>query len=237
MTINPYAQAILDYFNFQPRVKLVIDTSYGILEEMPLEVLFRGEEDFSSLENYALNLCRGKVLDVGAGVGACSLALQNRDFDVTALEVETTLAEIMVKRGIKKVVCKDIFEYQGRSFDTILMMMNGLGLVGTIQGLEIFLEHAKQLVSPSGQILLDSSDISYFYDDKARPEAHYFGEIGYRYQYQDKKGEWFKWLYVDPGKLQEITNSHGWYTQILYADETDQYLARLILSESIDTGD
>ena len=234
MTISPYAQAILDYFNYQPRVKLLIDTSYGVVEEMPLEVLFRSEEDFSSLETYALNLCRGKVLDAGAGVGACSLALQNRDFDVTALEMEETLTDIMVKRGLKKVVCKDIFEYSGHDFDTILMMMNGLGLVGTVQGLKLFLEHAKEMISPSGQILLDSSDISYFYQDTDKPDEHYFGEISYRYEYQDKKGEWFSWLYIDPGKLQEIASQHGWYTQILYTDETDQYLARLILAESMD---
>lgn len=236
MAINPYAQAVLDYFNFQPRVKLFIDTSYGIREEMPLKVLFRDEEDFSSLETYALNLCRGKVLDAGAGVGACSLVLQQRDFDVTALEIEPTLAEIMVKRGVKKVLCENIFELKEHRFDTILMMMNGLGLVGTIGGLKKFLEHAKQLVSTSGQILLDSSDISYFYEDKTWPASHYFGEIGYRYQYKDQKGAWFNWLYIDPAKLREIARDHGWYAQILYVDETDQYLARLILADSFDEG-
>lgn len=236
MATSPYAQAILDYYRYQPRVKLLIDTSYGVVEEMPLGVLFREEADFSSLETYALNLCRGKVLDAGAGVGAFSLVLQNREFDVTALEVEPALAQIMKERGVKNVVCENIFNYRGHNFDTVLMMMNGLGLVGTIQGLKIFLEHAKELISPSGQILLDSSDISYFYEGKSRPESCYFGEIGYRYQYKDNIGEWFNWLYIDPGKLQETARQHGWYAQILYGDETDQYLARLIPADSINGG-
>lgn len=234
MAISPYSQAVLDYYNYQPRVRLLIDTSYGMQEEMPLEVLFRNEEDCSPLETYAMNLCRGRVLDIGAGVGASSLILQKRGLDVTALEVEATLADIMVKRGVKKVVCSSIFNYNEKGFDTILMMMNGLGLVGTIKGLNTFLEHAKQLVSPSGQILLDSSDISYFYEGKTRPDTNYFGEIGYRFQYKDRKGEWFSWLYIDPEKLQEIARDHGWYAQILYVDETDQYLARLILADTID---
>ena len=234
MAESPYAQAILDYYNFQPRVKLMIDTTYGVIEEMPLEVLFREEEDFTSLETYALNLCRGKILDAGAGVGACSLALQKRDFNVTALEVEPVLVEIMKTRGVEKVLCSNVFDYRGDSFDTILMMMNGLGLVGTIAGLKKFLEHAKQLVTPSGQILLDSSDISYFYENIPRPATHYFGEIGYRFRYKDQEGEWFNWLYIDTETLKKIARDKGWYAQILYVDETDQYLARLILAETID---
>ena len=230
MTISPYAQAIRDYFNYEFKAKLLLDTSYGIQEEMPVETLFRNEDDFTALETYALSLCRGKILDVGAGVGASSLVLQNRGFDLTALEVEAPLAEIMMERGIQKVICKNVFEYEEQNFDTVLMMMNGIGLVGTIQGLKDFLEHSKKLVSPSGQILLDSSNISYFYQDRGKPGAHYFGEIGYCYQYQDKKGKWFNWLYIDSERLQDIAWQHGWYAQILYEDETDQYLARLRLT-------
>lgn len=74
---------------------------------------------------------------------------------------------------------------------------------------------------------MDSSDISYLYEDNPLPVNKYFGELLYQYEYKGVLGDSFNWLYIDQQKLTEIANSTGWICQIIFADETDAYLARL----------
>lgn len=227
--MSPFSQAMIDYYYGATKGKLWVETSYGTKEVMPFNALFRSEEDFSDLELFALSLCHGKVLDIGAGVGAYAIVLQNRGLKVLALEIEQAMVNIMIDKGVKQAVSKNIFDFESEPFDTLFMMMNGIGLVGTIAGLEKFLEKAKSLMFPDGRLLLDSSDISYLYQDLKKPQDRYFGEVSYRYIYNEQQGNWFNWLYIDAAQLQIVGNKMGWNVQVLFTDETDQYLARLSL--------
>jgi len=125
-------------------------------------------------------------------------------------------------------VNKAIFEFKGHKFDTILLLMNGIGVVGTLSKFEKFLNHLKNLLHKNGQVLFDSSDIRYLYKETELTADHYYGEINYQFQYEDQKGKWFKWLYIDPELLIDLSEKHRWKAQILYQDTHDQYLARLI---------
>ena len=227
---SPLAAASLDFYNKESVEKLWIETNYNTTEEMPTEVFFRDKDSFYELEYDALEICNGTVLDIGAGVGSHALFLQAHGFDVTALEIDVDLIKIMKERGVEKTICEDVYQLAGRKYDTLLLLMNGIGLVGDLSGLEKFLIHAKTLLNEGGQLLFDSSDITYlFVDDVPMPTTHYFGEIKYRYLYKEQKGEWFSWLYIDQEKLKEIAESIGWVVQILADDGHDQYLARLTL--------
>lgn len=227
---SPLSAASLDFYHKETIEKLWIETNYNTTEEMPTEVFFRDEDSFYELEYDALEICNGTVLDIGAGVGSHALFLQEQGFDVTALEMDKDLVKIMRARGVENVICEDVYKLEGKKYDTLLLLMNGIGLVGDLQGLEKFLIHAKTLLNDDGQILFDSSDISYlFVDDVPMPTTHYFGEIKYRYLYKEQRGEWFSWLYIDQEKLKEIAAQHGWAVQILADDGKDQYLARLTL--------
>ncbi len=229
--MTPFSSAILDYFKQSGKKKLWIETSYGTREEMPVDVYFRSPLAFTTLEHLAVNLCEGSILDVGACAGAMTLDLQQKGFDVTGLEIENTLVNIMKERGVNNAMHANIFDIKAKRFDTILMMMNGIGLVGNMGGLEKFLIHAKSLITNHGQLLLDSSDITYLYEDMPMPSDRYFGEISYRYCYGRQKGNWFDWLYVDADKLTQVASAMGWMVEVVYTDEYDQYLARLILNE------
>jgi len=132
----------------------------------------------------------------------------------------------MQERGVKNPQLQDFFQVKEK-YDTLLFMMNGIGLTGTLQGFEMFLEKAKSLLKPKGQLLFDSSDISYLYDDMPMPTNQYFGEISYCYEYKKEKGNWFNWLYIDPTTLQRLSKQHGWNCKIVFHDEDDQYLAQL----------
>ncbi len=220
-------QALFDFYHHLPLSKLWIHNKYGRKEEMPVSHYFRKEEDMPELELIALQECRGKVLDIGAGAGCHSLPLQLAGLDVTALEVSAKAAEVMKLRGVTKIVQEDIFQFTSDGFDTLLLLMNGIGLTGNIDGFTQFLQHAKTLLNAGGQLLFDSSDVAYLYDNKVFAMENYYGEIMYRYEYKKQKTDWFTWLYIDRHTLRQIAEKEGWQTEILCEDEYDQYLAKL----------
>ncbi|WP_258103346.1 bifunctional 2-polyprenyl-6-hydroxyphenol methylase/3-demethylubiquinol 3-O-methyltransferase UbiG [Marinoscillum sp. MHG1-6] len=221
-----HGQAIYDYYRGEDDKALILHNSYGEPEEMPVEVFFREEEDFSTLEHLALIECQGKVLDLGAGAGAHALVLQAKGFDVTALENSPGCVEVLKQSGMSNVIHTDYQKHLDK-YDTVLALMNGLGLAGTLAGVPRFLEKCMDLLHPKGQLLIDSSDISYLYEDGLQKPSGYYGEIKYRYEYQDEKGDWFNWLYLDQDSLLKITTKMGLFAEILHTDEQDQYLARI----------
>lgn len=222
-------QAIHDHYYKKPEHQLWINNQYGPHEEMPVEAYFREEDDMPDIEWLALNECRGDILDIGAGAGGHVLLLQERGFDVTALEISDLASAVMKARGVNKVITADIFEYQEQQYDTLLLLMNGIGLTGTLLKLKAFLQHAKQLLKPGGQLLFDSSDIAYLYEGKLPENGPYYGEIQYQYQYNQQKNDWFPWLYIDEQTLTGIAQEMGYDMEVLLEDEFKQYLIRLTL--------
>lgn len=222
-----YGQALNDFYNNSLQETLWINTSYGDPEEMPVEVFFRSMDEMPDLEIVALEACRGSVLDIGAGAGSHSLVLQQNKFDVTALELSEAACRLMHERGIKKVIHTNIYNYPSSRYNTLLMLMNGIGLCGTLDGFTEFLTLAKTLLKPDGQLLFDSSDISYLYRDAPKKPSGYFGEIKFQYSYKGNHGDWFKWLYIDQKTLYTIAGQQGWLVELLFEDDYDQYLVRL----------
>lgn len=225
--MDVFGEALRDQFRNPPSDILWVHNSYDEPEEMPVDIYFRDEKDMPALELKALELCRGKVLDVGAGVGSHALILQKRGFDVTGMDISETAVQIMLQRGLKKAFQGDILKLEGPRYDTLLFMMNGIGLTGSLQGLRAFLKRAKNLLNPGGQLVFDSSDLLYLYETVAFPLNGYYGEISFRYEYKSVKGNWFKWVYVDQKTLKELAGELGWDVQIVFEDGHDQYLARL----------
>lgn len=226
--MDVFGLALSDFYKNNSAEILWLNNSYGDMEEMPVDIFFRTEYEMPELEHKALALCYGKVLDVGAGVGSHALALQEMGLDVTAIDISTNAVKIMQQRGVKKAYEQSIFDSQEK-YDTLLFLMNGIGLTGTLPGFTDFLGKAKSLIHADGQLLFDSSDISYLYKDAEKPENQYFGEVNYCYTYKDQKGNWFNWLYLDQDTLIRTANENGWDAEIIFDDGEDQYLARLTL--------
>ncbi len=220
-------QAIHNYYHKQASHKLWINNEYGPKEEMPIDTYFRDEDDMPDIEWLALNECRGEVLDIGAGAGSHALVLQERGFDVTALEISALAVEVMQARGVKKVITADIFEYKDHKYDTLLLLMNGIGLTGSLSQLKTFLQHTKSLLNKGGQLLFDSSDIAYLYEGNLPENGKYYGELNYQYQYNRQKTAWFPWLYVDEKTLEVVAGEAGFNMEVLLEDEYQQYLVRL----------
>ncbi|MFA6944799.1 MAG: methyltransferase domain-containing protein [Pedobacter sp.] len=228
-----YGQALKDQYRGKLKSKLWLYNSYGHPEDMPVDIFFRPEADMPEMEIIAMDMCKGKTLDIGAGVGSHALIMQSKGIDVTALEISAKACEIMKHRGVKKVINADIFQYDTEQYETILLLMNGIGLCGDIRGLQHFLEYIKKLLLPSGQLIFDSSDIAYLYKPDDFISSNYYGEISYQYEYQKVKGKWFKWLYVDFDTIKALAEKSGWACELIYEDDMDQYLARLVLINQI----
>src|SRR5215217_3717979 len=225
--MDVFGEALKDQFLNPPADILWVHNSYDEPEEMPVDIYFRNEREMPPLELKALDMCRGKILDAGAGVGSHALILQKRGMDVTGMDISESAVKIMKQRGLKQAFQGNILTLKEKKYDTLLFMMNGIGLTGSLQGLKSFLNDAKELLNPGGQLVFDSSDLLYLYQEIAFPENGYYGEVSFRYEYKSIKGNWFKWDYVDQKTLKDLASSLDWNTEIIYEDEHDQYLARL----------
>jgi SAM-dependent methyltransferase len=219
-------QAMTAYYQRKSAAKLWVNNRYGPREEMPVMIYFRNSNEMPELEWVALQQCRGKILDIGAGAGSHALALQQLGQEVTALDISPQLTRLMKERGVKKVVCKDFFELTSGRYDTLLLLMNGIGLAGTLDGLRRFLKKARKLLRPGGQLIFDSSDIAYLYKGRPPKGPEYYGAIFYQYEYRRQRSSWFQWLFIDPKTLRKIAAEEGWKVEPVYEAGRDHYLVR-----------
>lgn len=194
--------------------------------EMNPSLFFRSHRKMNRLEKTALRHCKGKILDVGAAAGCHALYLQEKGFDVTALEISSQACEVMQKRGIKKVIHTDIFQH-GAQYDTILLLMNGFGMAQSHAQLGKFIAHLKKLLAPGGQIIGDSTDI-YYYHQKRMLQKDYFGDVEFRLEYKGES-ETFPWLYADEELLHFTAKSLVLKTQTLARNNSDAFLMRMSL--------
>ena len=200
---DPMGAAIADYYKNGIAGRLRVISSMFDEDEIPVEHLFREEDEMSALELEALNLSKGHILDVGAGAGCHALALQDRGLRVTAIDVSPLSVKVMQDSGVNDVKLVNIYDetFVGQ-YDTILMLMNGSGIIGKIDNIAKFFARIGSLLAPNGQVLMDSSDLIYlFEDEEGRVDidlaGDYYGEVDFTMQYKNIKGETFDWLYID----------------------------------------
>lgn len=199
-----FGKAILDYQTNNSPEDLITETSISEADEMSVAYLFRSYIEMPKLEQKALQLAKGKVLDVGCGAGSHSLYLQNElNFDVTAIDISANAIKACELRGLKKAKVQDIMQLEGDKFDTILLLMNGAGMCGKLKNIPNFLQKLKALLTDEGQVLVDSSDIIYMFDEdedggKWIPtDVDYYGEVVFDIAYKGEKEASFDWMYID----------------------------------------
>ena len=225
-------RAIWDYFYQENPEDLQTETSISELDDLPVSYLFRNYKEMNALEQKALDLSFGKVLDVGAGAGSHSLYLQNkRNLEVTALDISPKSIEICKARGVENAVCEDFLKFSNDKFDTILLLMNGTGIFQSLKNLDQYLQKLKNLISENGQILLDSTDILYMYDQDDDggvlvPATGYYGELDYYIHYKGESELPMKWLYLDFNTLKNAAIANGFKIQKIKQLD-DSYLAKL----------
>lgn len=234
---DPMGSAISDYYKNGRAAHLRVLSSMFEEDEMPIAHLFRSEQEMPQLEKRALTLVRGRVLDVGAGAGCHALALQQNGFEVKAIDVSPLSCDVMKARGIEDVECVNLFnsELQGK-FDTILLLMNGTGIAGKLSRLPLLLNRLKELMAEGAQILIDSSDLKYIYENEDGSMdidlgGNYYGEVDYQMVYKNVKGDSFDWLYVDSTLLTASCEQCGLKCEIIKEGEHYDYLAQITVAK------
>jgi SAM-dependent methyltransferase len=207
----------------------------GEREELPVSVFFRSEEEMPSAETLALELCRGRVLEVGAGAGSHALALQERGIAVEAIDVAPECVEVMRERGVRRARAGNLLAEKSGPWDTVLSMMNGIGLAGTLEGLGRLLDGVARLLEPGGQLLCDSWDPRRSRDLRERArvttrraEGRHPGEARIRLEYDGRRSAPFSWLYLDAATLVRCAALHGWHAQVVFEEADGSFLARLV---------
>ena len=230
-----FGKAILDYQTHNSPEDLITETSISEADEMSVAYLFRSFAEMPQLEQKALQLAIGKVLDVGCGAGSHALYLQEKGFDVTAIDISANAIKACELRGMKKAKVQDIMQLEGDQYDTILLLMNGAGMCGRLKNLPNFLQKLKSLLTDTGQILVDSSDIIYMFDEdddggKWIPtDVDYYGEVVFDITYKGEKENAFDWMYIDYNTLQNAAFANGFQCEIVLEGEHFDYLAKLTL--------
>ena len=228
---DPMGHAIADFHATGKAARLRVFSPMFDEDEIPVTTLFRSFDEMPAVEQEALKAASGKILDVGAGSGCHSLALQAMGKAVTAIDISPLAVATMREHGVQDVLEHDFFTLDGQ-FDTILMLMNGIGIVGSLSRMDAFFMQVEHLLAPGGQLLCDSSDICYVFEDEdgfidLTGIEGYYGELTYQMQYKNIKGEPFPWLFIDPEMLRELAAAHGFQCDILAHGEHYDYLARL----------
>jgi len=234
-----FGKAILDYQTNNAPEDLITETSISEEDEMSVAYLFRKFEAMPKLEQTALQMAKGNILDVGCGAGSHSLYLQHHGNQVTAIDISENAIKACLLRGIKDARVQDIMKLENEKYDTILLLMNGAGMCGKLENIPVFLSHLKSLLNDGGQILLDSSDIIYMFDEdedggKWIPSTHdYYGEVVFNITYKGEKEIPFDWMYIDYNTLQNAAVANGLLCELILEGEHYDYLARLSIAETV----
>jgi SAM-dependent methyltransferase len=226
-----FGKALKTYFLDPENQNITTWTNLTDEDDVPLSYFFRDFKKMPSIEKKALELARGKILDVGCGTGSHSLYLQNLcNHNVTSLDVSEGAIYVAEKRGVKKTKHISIWDFEETGFDTILLLMNGMGIGKTIAELPKLLKHLKKLIATEGKILVDSSDLIYLFDEEDialwKKDKTYYGEVDFGIRFQGKSEE-FPWLYIDPKTLEEVSKSCGFQFKIIGQGENFDFLAQL----------
>jgi SAM-dependent methyltransferase len=230
---DPIGAAIQQYAETSISKDIIVHSDICDDDIIPSHYLFRTYDEMPEMEQFAIEQCDGTILDVGAGTGCHARILDARGYNVCAIDISEGAVKHMQDTGL--YASNERFEEVTGKFDTILMLMNGIGLAGSLNNLERTLQHAKSLLNKNGKIICDSDDIKYLYEAEDGSywidlNAEYYGNFQFQMEFEGQKTDWFPWLYVDEDNFAETAAKVGLKFKVIFRED-NRYLAELTIKE------
>lgn len=227
-----HGQAMLDYLNGDAAALCILRRDDGIAYPPIYAKQFFYPDGLPELDKIAVENCAGRVLDIGAGAGSHSLAIQERGLDVTSIDISAKAVRVMSERGCKDAKVGDVFDSYSELFDTIFIILN-IGIVQNLNGLARFLKHLETLMTDGGRLITDSIDPRNSEDKSYRKYTQdkitkgcYLGERTLRFEYKDQASEWFEWMHIDPETLEQYVDEAG-YSMKHIGNDRKRYLVSI----------
>jgi len=227
-----HGQAMLDYVNGDGVALCILRRDDGIAYPPIYAKQFFYADGLPELDKIAVEHCTGRVLDIGAGAGSHSLAIQDRGLNVTSVDISAKAVRVMSERGCKDAKVGDVFDSYPESFDTVFVILN-IGIVQNLTGLARFLKHLETLMNDGGQLITDSIDPRNSEDESYRKYTQgkiakgcYLGERTLRFEYKDQASEWFEWMHIDPETLEQYVDEAG-YSMKHLGNDGKRYLVSI----------
>lgn len=230
---DPIGRAVYDFHFNSIKQPIIVHSDDFDDDTIDTGYLFRSYKQMPAIEKKAMSLCKGTVLDIGACAGAHSVYLQEKGLEVTSLETSALCCEVLRNRNVLNVIQQDIFKFNNQAFDTILLLMNGTGIAGTLAGFDVLLHHLKTLLNPGGQILIDSSDLIYLFTEEDGSvildlnAEKYYGELVFQTEYENWISQPFPWLYIDLNNLENAIEKNQLKLNKVLKGQHYDYLARI----------
>lgn len=227
---DPIGKAILDYVKGEHDENIIVRSELCDDDIIPVSYLFRSYKQFPNIEKEALKRCSGSVLDVGAAAGVHAKELIKNGFTIKAIDRSPGSIQYLKSLNVDAVEV-DFFSLKNEKFDTLLILMNGIGIVGELNNLPSFLKHCRSLLNDGGKIICDTTDIKYLFENEDGSmwidlASEYYGNFSYQMIYKDQVTEWFDWLYLDRDTFKSQAEKEGFHFEIV-AEEEDHYLVEL----------
>ncbi len=229
---DPIGEAVFNYHFKQDETPIYVHSEDFDADEMYPSYLFRTFQDMPPLEQKVMRLAKGRVLDVGACAGCHSAYLKDKGCEVVSLEKSEKCIAVLQDRDLVEVVQADFFDFKAKPFDTIILLMNGTGIAGTLSNLSSFLLKIKELLAPNGKAYIDSSDLIYLYENEDGSAdidiaGNYYGELIYQTEYKHQYSNSFPWLYIDFYLLENYVSLAGLKIESVEWGEHYDYLATI----------
>jgi SAM-dependent methyltransferase len=212
----------------------VVERDDGLINGAPADHYLGEPDEWQPHDHRALRLCRGAVLDIGAGAGRTALELQRRGMAVTALDTSPGAIEIARRRGVRDTVLATVDEYARAAarYDTFLLMGNNLGLIEGPHRAPVFLAALGRLARGRARIIAQGTDpygttdpVHVGYHRRNAERGRLGGQLRLRLRYRLLATEWFDYLNCSVDELEMLVAGTGW--RIVSIDDADRpyYLA------------
>ena len=215
---------MLDYLKGEEDACCILRRDDGIAYPPIYARQFFYPDGLPELDRIAVERCTGRVLDIGAGAGSHSLAIQDRGLEVTSIDISAKAVKVMSQRGCRDARVGDVFDSYSAPFDTVLVILN-IGIVQNLDGLARFFKQLGTLMTDKGQLITDSIDPRNSEDQSYRKytqdkiaKGRYLGERTLRFEYKDQTSDWFEWMHVDPETLGQYVAQAGYSMKHLGSD-------------------